>query len=349
MQQHDQQQLQLMYDATVMSGMHEQPNARHHDIFPSYSGRVPQQQTEAVAEQMGDSGHDQHLKDQGASLSSGHKPSHRGSSSTDPGISKVVSSTLALPPIADRLLQSEMHKLLGDTWKQRKVVLTNQGIFFSRLDQNGEEKCCDKILLQDICMLDDREFDVTSGQSMLTYRHHAQALHEDADPDCLIQLETIETEQHCARKYLLRAQAPQMRTTWINLLNERVSQAQKDVQMRNKFVAYQKNSRRIFQATATRWLFALCILSSFVCDALEMQYLPFGRGNTSLGKTFFILELIFTIIFTLELAWNMFTFWFWEFWSDSWSLFDTVVVLSSIASVGSEGASILVSLSLCLG
>ena len=69
---------------------------------------------------------------------------------------------------------------------------------------------------------------------------------------------------------------------------------------------------------------------------LTSQYLPMGRTADDLGAAFFYLELSFTILFTVELAWNMFSYWFWDFFGDSWSLFDFAVVITSIASVGTR-------------
>lgn len=107
---------------------------------------------------------------------------------------------------------------------------------------------------------------------------------------------------------------------------------------------YQGLSRRWFTNVFVRWFFALCILASFIIDAVETQILPLGRdtadGISRTGKVFFLLELYFTILFGLELSWNMFSYWFWAFFSDAWSLFDFAVVLSSIISVGTEGANV---------
>ena len=247
----------------------------------------------------------------------------------------ATSSALVLPPRADRVLEAEMEKYL-DAWKQRKVVLTIDALYFAKTDPQGEEKCIDKIQLVDVWMLDDKEYDVASGTIRALTNQNPLPV---SDASCIIQLETIATEEHCGRNYLLRT-TPALRAQWILRMSDCISRAQKSAQMRNKLIHYQTASRTVFQTKFVRWFFALCIMVSFGCDAIEMQYLPLGRGETEMGRNFFILELVFTCIFTLELVWNMFTYWFWDFWGDSWSLFDTVVVLSSIASVGSEGTNV---------
>jgi hypothetical protein len=46
-----------------------------------------------------------------------------------------AASTLALPPKAQWLLHGQMHKLLGEAWKPRTVLVTADAIFFARADQ----------------------------------------------------------------------------------------------------------------------------------------------------------------------------------------------------------------------
>lgn len=246
-------------------------------------------------------------------------------------------SALVLPQREDRVLETVMEKYLG-TWKQRKVILTLDALYFAKSEPHGEEKCIDKIQLLDIWTLDDKEYDVASGT--IRNRLMSQNPLPVSDASCIIQLETIATKDHCGRNYILRTQTQALRAQWISRMTDCIESAQKSAKMRNKLNHYQNTSRKIFQTPMVRWFFALCIMASFVCDAVEMQYLPLGRGDSEMGRLFFILELIFTCVFTLELAWNMFTFWFWDFWRDSWCLFDTIVVLSSIASVGSEGTNV---------
>jgi hypothetical protein len=169
-------------------------------------------------------------------------------------------------------------------------------------------------------MLDGVEYSITTATSS-QHRLHLPAAELGAEPHLIIQLETIETESHCARKYALRAPTVEIRAHWIAHLHEYIACAHREHQARHRFVAHQMRARQYFQATVTRSMFALCILASFMCDALEMQVLPMGREGKVEGKTFFALELVFTVVFTIELAWNMFSYWFWAFWSDAWSLF----------------------------
>lgn len=253
---------------------------------------------------------------------------------------KAVTTGLDMPAQDTRLLQTDMEKFVGDDWKPRRVVLTADAICFLKICPEQIETCIDRILLDDVIILDGREFDRATGQIKNLHMAPLLPFHLTAEEHRLIQLDTIETECHCARKYLLRTPSPELRQHWAMTLETQIATCQNNSRMRNKFSHYQARSRKYFQSTVTRWVFAFFILASFMFDALEMQYLPLGRSNSQMGDMFFIFELVFTVIFTVELCWNMFTFWFWEFWSDYWSIFDVIVVLASIVSVGSQGTNV---------
>ena len=49
----------------------------------------------------------------------------------------------------------------------------------------------------------------------------------------------------------------------------------------------------------------------------------------------YAMELVFTIIFAVELAINLFGSWFWPFVSDGWNVFDSIVVVISIVGMSS--------------
>jgi len=247
-------------------------------------------------------------------------------------------SDLVLPEHADRVLESEMEKFLG-AWKHRKVVLTLNAVYFAKTDPQGEDKCLDMIRISDIWMLDDREYDAASATSRVLWPSRHNPL-PAPDQSCIIQLETRATEEHCGRTYMLRAKNPEEREQWVSSMSDCIERAQKSAKMRNRFLLIQSVCRKFLRKTLVRWFFALCIMASFICDAIEMQYLPLGRGESQMGRTFFIMELIFTILFAVELLVNMTAHWFFEFWGDSWSLFDTVVVFASIVSVATDGTNI---------
>jgi len=47
----------------------------------------------------------------------------------------------------------------------------------------------------------------------------------------------------------------------------------------------------------------------------------------------YAMEVLFTVIFAVELAINLFGSWFWPFMSDGWNVFDSIVVVISIVGM----------------
>lgn len=130
------------------------------------------------------------------------------------------------------------------------------------------------------------------------------------DADRLISLSTISTKDVRSRTYLLRADSPESREKWLACLEPHIAKETKRAMRAHCLEYYQNCSRKAFTNVWLRWFFALAILTSFVIDALEMQYLPLGRvRNDWRGNIFFWLEFSFTVLFALELSWNMFSYW----------------------------------------
>ena len=55
---------------------------------------------------------------------------------------------------------------------------------------------------------------------------------------------------------------------------------------------------------------------------------------TAIGETLERIDTFFTVIFTVELAINAYSHWFWSFVTDGWNVFDTVVVTLSLVALG---------------
>merc|ERR1719201_2697189 len=68
---------------------------------------------------------------------------------------------------------------------------------------------------------------------------------------------------------------------------------------------------------------AALICLNFVCNIVEKQIDPAGEKFPDVFGAF---ELAFNIAFTVELAINMYGFWFKKFWRSAWNMFDFVVV-----------------------
>ena len=142
-----------------------------------------------------------------------------------------------------------------------------------------------------------------------SFKGRDAASNQGKDADRLILLSTISTKEIRSRTYLLRTDSPELREKWLAYLEPHIARESKRAMRANCMLYYQDCSRKAFTNVWLRWFFAMAILASFVIDALEMQYLPLGRSRDWQGNVFFWLEFSFTVLFALELIWNMFSYW----------------------------------------
>lgn len=76
---------------------------------------------------------------------------------------------------------------------------------------------------------------------------------------------------------------------------------------------------------------AFLIVTNFVASAIDAQLIP-HRGETSYVVLSYF-EWFFTVIFTIELAFNFYGHYFWLFWKNPWNWFDFFVVAISLLSL----------------
>ena len=72
-------------------------------------------------------------------------------------------------------------------------------------------------------------------------------------------------------------------------------------------------------------------MASYGLAILRSQLLP--TPGSAQDKSFDGFEMLFTAIFTAELAANLFGYWWRDFVEDAWQIFDTLVVVISLASI----------------
>ena len=214
-------------------------------------------------------------------------PSRRDSGHTETGLE-------CMPPAHERLLEGDLDKFLGDHWKRRHAVLTKEGLFFGRAeDTSSEAPVLDKVILRNVARIDNRNFEVSkhvqskshldpdsldlfvgiqamagglerSGNDLLG-KDKSSAPGGD-DRGNVIALTTLETSDHCSRKYLLRCDSPERREEWKRALESNVERETKRAVQGDLLRHYQELSRAVFTNVWLRWFFALCILSSFIID-----------------------------------------------------------------------------------
>ena len=90
-------------------------------------------------------------------------------------------------------------------------------------------------------------------------------------------------------------------------------------------------AKAVYDSHAMQCLSALLVLGNFVANVVQFEVLP--EEGSEAAQTFAAIEMVFTIVFAMELSINMLANWFRAFWSDAWNLVDFAVVLISIASM----------------
>ena len=103
------------------------------------------------------------------------------------------------------------------------------------------------------------------------------------------------------------------------------------------FLRYQKEVRELYEKPAVEAIFALIILVRFVLTSIESQIFP--ESGSEMYETFKSLNLIFDVVFTIELLFNLYGGFYEYFFSENWNIFDLVIVtLSWLDHIFSEAS-----------
>lgn len=85
----------------------------------------------------------------------------------------------------------------------------------------------------------------------------------------------------------------------------------------------QKKVYDFYMSTPAQVAVAVVIGLNFLTNIVEKQIDPFGDDP---DEIFGVFELIYNILFTIELGLNMYGSWWCHFWSNGWNIFDFIVV-----------------------
>lgn len=136
------------------------------------------------------------------------------------------------------------------------------------------------------------------------------------------------------RPYFLRASDVVERNQWMRDLRKCVRKA-KAKQQENLTMPlwrrYQRQIRTGYVSTYVQGLSSILIFGNFLVNAYDAQInTPPGSAES---KIFLDLDIFFTVVFTVELLWNMASFWFLQFWLSYWNLFDFAIIVVSLISL----------------
>ena len=96
-----------------------------------------------------------------------------------------------------------------------------------------------------------------------------------------------------------------------------------------------KHARKIsafYHSRPAQFLVAFLLMANFGSNLIEAQFSP-GEAEGSEKRVYDVIEVFFAVVFTIELAVNMISFWFKRFWTSPWNVFDFVMVLLSLLLV----------------
>jgi voltage-gated sodium channel len=223
---------------------------------------------------------------------------------------------------------------LGDAWNPRWMTLSDSEIQYS-YSQTGS--LIDRIpLIEILDVIPTLDLPASMQPSLDAGTTDEQAQLESTQASlqgCPFTILTREDGSKEGRKYYFKAENEREMQDWIKRILEKrdtytpvtYTQLQKAQMMVKSF--YQSN---VFQFGA-----AFAILINFLCNAVEAELNP--EDGTAASDVLEKFDYAFVMIFTVELAINLFATFFWEFILDPWNWFDTIVVVISLISQFSAG------------
>ena len=169
-------------------------------------------------------------------------------------------------------------------------------------------------------------------------------LREDIYEDCISQVTDLELNStdfaivthkqayQRGRVFLLRADNREKAEQWYSTLARVLSSwAGKPVVKVSTFSRIRRSVRWFYLGDRCQIFVAALILSNFVTNIFDKHFMP--EPGSSTEAIFTDVDTVFTIVFTVELATNMFATLVWDFFRAAWNWFDMVVVLVSLMSM----------------
>lgn len=95
------------------------------------------------------------------------------------------------------------------------------------------------------------------------------------------------------------------------------------------WLPHQEKFDKFYNSTEVQVGVALLIGANFLTNVVEKEFDPQGDKHPEVFDAF---ELAYNILFTIELAINMYAHWFWTFWISGWNVFDVIVVTIGIVN-----------------
>ena len=136
------------------------------------------------------------------------------------------------------------------------------------------------------------------------------------------------------RAYMLKAASSELRDRWVECIRASAQAEQERFAAaahRTKLYLWQMTAKAAYNSPGMQCLGALLILGNFAANVVQFEVLP--EEGSPAAHAFAVVEEAFTVLFLLELLFNLFANWFTAFWDDWWNYLDLAVVLVSLAAI----------------
>jgi len=233
---------------------------------------------------------------------------------------------------ADCVLHSLVNMKMHGEWQLRNMALTKRSIFYKLSTEDAGEYC--RIPLTTIKSIqqggpygnsDLEEVDIEiicpKNYSSVAERVGDIVFGESTDHDLVLQFKNLQHQKEWLR---------QLKTTQTECLLE-----MRSYQAESPWVKLQQQIRTWYESEVSQWSVCLLIVANFATNVAEAQIRPVDGSKTA--SNFGTIDDCFTILFTIELIFNLAANLWTRFWMSAWNVFDLVVVVTSIQGMVQGG------------
>ena len=222
----------------------------------------------------------------------------------------------------------------GDNeWNSVLVILSDNVLCFSPTDKLLVADCIPTNEVLDVCSFDDsiemslKPFE--SGPAWSCIFNNLTRLTGSRDSDAIekfpFAIYTVEKGWNGNRTYFLRAKSEEERLAWIEIVADIACHLYRaEVKGRSKIRQFRFLGRRAYDADLTQQFLASLIFCNFIANCVDAQFQPVDGSMER--QLLDILDILFTVLFSLELSVNLFLHWFWPFFTGPnwyWNIFDS--------------------------
>lgn len=242
-------------------------------------------------------------------------------------------------------------------WAPRTVILTHDRILLAKVDESGDPR--DELALLDLSLVqswDWRESQKDSirdmGQRVISRsrsigsnqigRNCPAGTGQAQDPLPMQELKTVDEHewQHVlelhferlGRTYYLKASSADECSSWIEGIQNAHQTAREEKERELGLSLRLKRSvARFYDHPMTQAGIGLLLLINFFISVIQLEMMSAQEHDNE--RVFAAINHAFTVIYTCELAVNMYCHWFWPFFTSFWGLFDLIIVSVSLFEV----------------